>query len=439
MVTFITDDFIIEPLGIMYLASMLKNNGYSVKLLKTFELCNKSVLSPIVAYSVTTGNQDYYANINLSIKNSNPNIISIFGGPHCTFEPAFAQTLGVDYLFRGECFNPIVEFVNKVAGGKDVTDTNNLAYCNNGQLVCNPLLPQIDIDSMPLPDRTLIYRFKKNRNNRIRNVIASMYCPMNCSYCFNKQFKALGYKPQIRMVDSVINECAQLIKNYPTELIYFQDDIFPIYLDNWLNDFCNKYKATVNTPFHIHVRIEMLNEHKIKMLKNAGLHGVTFAIESANESVREHMLNRREVSNEIIIRNSRLLSKYGIKFRIENMVGIPSETILSALNTLDLNLQCKPTVGWASIFTPYYGTDLGELCRDKNLIKDNPQSDFFTSSQLKLVGRYRIERLQKLFGLTCYLPVLRRIVPFLTLLPFRYRWLSRFTRKRLYKTRLFKV
>lgn len=436
LITFVIDQYIIDPLGISYLSSILKKNGYGVRLVLTSNV--KKIETPIVGFSVTTGKHNYYANINRLIKEENPKTVSIFGGPHCTFEPEFAKESGVDYIFRGECFHAITEFAQKFLEKEDTTTTHNLAFRRSNEIICNPLLPPVNPDEIPFPDRELIYQFKRNRTNPIRNVMASFYCPMRCSYCFNKQFKELGYRPKIRAVENIIEECSQLENNYPTQLIYFQDDIFPVYSEEWLELFCNEYRKRINAKFHIQIRIEMLDEDKIRMLKNAGLHGATFAIETADERARLQLLNRK-ISNRTIIEKANLLSKYGIKFRIENMLGIPFETLQSALRTLDLNLQCHPDVGWASLFTPYYGTDLGDFCRENNLIETDYKNDFFTNSPLKLKDKSRIERLQKLFGLTCYLPSIRHVIPILVSLPLNYRLLSELIKQWLYKRRLFKV
>jgi len=283
----------------------------------------------------------------------------------------------------------------------------------------------------------LIYQY--THQNVIRNVMASHVCPMSCSYCFNKHYKKLGYNVRLRPVESVIMECARLVKEYPTELIYFQDDIFPIYRADWLQSFCSNYRREVNVPFHIQIRIEMLSEDNLKMLKSAGLHGVTFAIETANEITRKELLNR-EISNETIIAGAQLLQRNHIKMRIENMLGIPGETLGSALETLDLNIQCRPDIGWASLYTPYPGTDLGDKCRAEGLIEmDEFASDFFTQATLKLKDKKRIERCQELFGLVCAVPQLRPILPLLTALPFQYKGVYERVKNLLYTNRLFKI
>jgi radical SAM superfamily enzyme YgiQ (UPF0313 family) len=183
----------------------------------------------------------------------------------------------------------------------------------------------------------------------------------------------------------------------------------------------------------------MLTEDKLKMLKSAGLHGVTFAVENASEELRSKLLNRH-ISNDTIKKNVDLLHKYDIKFRIENMLGIPNETIETAINTLKFNIDCKPDIAWASLFTPYPGTDLGNYCYKYYLVSgNNLNNGFFTNLPLALKDKYKIERLQKLFGLICAIPTLKFLAPVLIRLPFSYKFIYKKVKSYMYKWRLFRI
>jgi len=447
MITFVTDPYVIDPLGIAYLSAMLKQEKIETRLILTPNIDREIIITPIVAYSVTTGTHKHYAEINQYIRSRYPEIVSIFGGAHCTFYPEFAKEQGVDFIFRGECFEAIVKFVKNynyhgLRKGKDVQPyaIPNIAYSMYGtdNLVINDLLPPIKVSNLPLPDRELIYQFPQNRDNPIKNVMCTFGCPLSCSYCYSKQYRNLGYPVRVRSVESVIEECRQLKVNYLLEMIYFQDDIFPIKRKDWIEGFCTAYKETVNLPFHIQLRIEMLTEEVLKNLTRAGLHGVTFAAETANVDMRREVLNRK-TTNEQLTRGVNLLQKYGIRYRIENMIGMPGETIKTALQTLDMNIGYSPDIGWASLYTPYYGTDLGDYCREQDLIDGDFSSDFFTASSLKLKHIKRIERLQKLFPLICAIPSLRKFARLLIMLPFSYRRLYEITKQRLYADRLYLI
>lgn len=451
MITFITDRYTIDPLGIAYLSAMLKKAGYKVDLKLSSEVVkdySQVAKSSVLAYSVTTGKHQYYAALNRTLKEKYPALISLFGGPHCTFFPDFAGEPGVDYICRGEGFNVIVDFAEAVltdrALNKDRRDKiPNIAYYDAewDRVIQNDLRPAVKVSELPFPDRKLIYQFPQNRDNPIKNVMASFGCPMQCSYCYNKQYTQLGYEIRIRNVESVIEECAKLVRDYPaTELIFFQDDIFPINRPDWIRIFAREYHKRLKTKFHVQFRIEMLKESVLRDLKDAGLHGVTFAIETADEKIRSNLLNRK-FDDEKIFAGVKLLRQYGIKFRTENMLGLPGETMSSALRTLDLNIECNPDIAWASLYQPYPGTDLGDYCRTNDLVETTSQydADFFTHSRLKLKHRREIERLQKLFSLLCVYPKLRPWVWQLCLLPFSYKWIYQRVKRCLYDHRLYKI
>jgi hypothetical protein len=224
----------------------------------------------------------------------------------------------------------------------------------------------------------------------------------------------------------------QELKAYPTQLLYFEDDVFPVYNRQWLDDFCRYYDGKL--PFHIHLRAEYIRDDTIRRLKEVGLHSVTFAIESGDEYLRRQVL-KRNMGDSVIRGAANILHKHDVNFRTQNMIGIPYETWETALKTLALNIACKPTMGWASVYQPYPGTELGDICVengwfDGNL--DSITSSFFDRYRLDVPHSRRYERLQKLFGFAVRHPELgKSIVPLMAKLPLRYKRLHDRYKKRL--------
>ena len=310
---FVIDEFLIEPLGIGYLSSCLKQAGHDTELLVVpesqwenvaywhRELRSRGV--DMACFSVTTGRHLRFARVNAVIKKAQPDVFTLVGGPHCTFFPQYISPInnvgdrekGFDALCRGEGFDTIVEVAAAVEQRKPVDDIAGITTLRKS----NPIRPMRDMDSVPFPDRSILYHRDKNRNNLIRSVLASGYCQMHCTYCYAPFYRVLmgqgeGAKNrQMRNPYKVVYEILELAvsSNYPTELIYFQDDIFPIYSSDWLDSFCCAY-ADVRIPFHIQVRAEFITEERILKLKSVGLHGITFAIESGNPERRRKILKR---------------------------------------------------------------------------------------------------------------------------------------------------
>jgi len=130
----------------------------------------------------------------------------------------------------------------------------------------------------------------------------------------------------------------------------------------------------------------------------------------------------RNISDKKILDGAALLRKYNIPFRTENMLATPQESLANALETLDINIKCKPMIGWASLFQPYPKTPMGEWAKELGLfsgkLEDIPAT-FFEETIIKMDKKLKrqFENLQRLFGLVCSFPILRIFVPLLIRLP----------------------
>lgn len=400
-VIFLVDDFVIEPLGIGYLSSVLKAAGHDVDLYKTYgkisipnglrELCGEKL---VFAYSVTTGTHQYYIALNDLVKSYFKNSIAVFGGPHPTYFPEILEEENIDYILRGEAEKSFPLLLNAL----DKNETFMLEGVSD-------LIE--DLDTIPLPDRDLIYKYDTNRNNPIKSVMTMRGCPFNCTYCYNVLYKQLYLEKKQKLVrfrgaDNIIKECQDL-QRFPLEMIYFQDDEFTANPN--FRELMLLYKEKIKVPFHAQLRIDTITEKKTILLKAAGCIGVTFAIESGSEKIRRELLNRK-VTNAQIFKGVALLKKYNIKFRIENMIGIPTETIEDIIETLKINAQCKPDVAWTSIFQPYPRLGLGNKCIELGLWQfdiDKFSPNFFDRTELHFGRKHArfINNTQKFFGFLC--------------------------------------
>lgn len=433
-VLFIVKPFKVELLGIAYLAASLKKSGHEVQLLKTDDsqfMTDIFEFKPqILAYSVCTGEHKRFVELNRKIKEQY-SAISVFGGAHPTYFPDLIYENGVDFIIRGEAEKSFKRLLERIQLHKNVK-----------RIVDFYPLEQY-LDRLSFPDREFLYTYPENRNNLIKNVIVSRGCKFACPYCFNSIYRSF-YKGQnwvrYRSVDNVIRECQEL-KEYPLELLYFQDDEF---LTNPnLFPFLRTYGEEVSIPFHCQIRIELLTFNVAQRLKDAGCKGVTFAVESGNSDIRQMLLNRK-MSKEKILRSCKVLRDVGLKFRIENMVGLPGESLDQMLETLDLNIKCKPTIAWASIFQPYPGLPLGEYAKKEGYWiygTDDIKETFFEDTVLNTSLKREISNLQRLFSFIVSFPFLRLLVKYLIKLPrnrfynwLYYRWKVFLFDRRLYKT-----
>lgn len=387
-VLFVETDLRNEKLGIMYLSAVLKQSGHET-LLCWYERDNiddiiKLFKPDFAAFSLTTGAHKKQLEIAERIKQAY-DLKIIVGGPHATFFTRNIPENIADFVVVGQGESAIVDIV------ENRTAQRILIYGFR------------DLNSIPFPDRSLFYRFEEFRDNPMKNIITTRDCPYSCSYCYNHSWKEMfsgqPFFMQRRSVDNVIDEAKELKRDYFLEKILFIDDNFLVN-DRWIEEFCEKYRKEIGLPFLCSFRVDLLNEHKLKMLKDAGLFMVNFALESADPVVQRDILNRGAIKNDDVIRAIELFKKYDVKCRMQNMIGLPlRESLKDALNTLDFNKRHKVDDSWVSIFQPYPNTRLAEYCIKNGFIDGSIENSiaesFFDESRIKIDNKEKIRRLQK--------------------------------------------
>ncbi len=163
-ILFITQPFIIEPLGIMYLSAQLKKSKHQTDLITTEEDYLKKIKDwkpDLIAYSVITGSQHDYFKLNNEIKEKFPNILTFMGGPFITFSPETIKKENIDIICIGEGEEAITELANKLEKKQDITKIKNLWVKRKGKVYKNPIRPYIkNLDEIDFPDREIIYKYK---------------------------------------------------------------------------------------------------------------------------------------------------------------------------------------------------------------------------------------------------------------------------------------
>lgn len=398
----------------MYLSSSAKAEGHDIELVLTSDDLEKKVSEfkpEIIVYSVMTGNQKFYLRLNKKLK-SLYKFISVFGGPHLTFFPEFIQEESVDVICRGEGEEAFVELLDRLEQGKNIENIFNLwIKGKKGDIYRNDVRPFVDIDSLPFPDRDLVFKFTEIRDAPIKHFLASRGCPFNCAYCFNEKYYDIysgkGRRVRMRNVKSLIYEIEEVVECSQTGAIYFLDDIFTLNRE-WLASFAEEYSKRVGLPFYCHVRADTLTPEKVNYMRIAGCAGVSMAAETASDRLRNEILNRK-MEKQHIIEAASLLRKNDIKLKLQNMIGLPTGNLEDDLETLEMNIEINPDYAWVSIFQPYPGTKLGEFCRDKGFYEgdySDLESNFFDSSKLNFTEEYKnqLANLQKLFAVIVMKP-----------------------------------
>jgi radical SAM superfamily enzyme YgiQ (UPF0313 family) len=417
-----------DPLGTLYLSAALKRAGHEVDFFDT-------ALEPrwrdrllafrpgAVGYSVITGSQRFFLDLNRDLK-ARHDFLSLWGGPHPTFFPEMLDEPGVDALCVGEGEDTIVAVADALDRGGPLDGIAGLHVRGAGGAARSAPRPLCqDLDTLPLPDRTILDRYPQYRCVSTRAVIASRGCPYACTFCYNSRLRELyrgtGRYARRRGVDSVLEECARHAADPWVEQILFKDDLFAQRGD-FVAALAARWRREVGLPFSCNVRADRLTERIADDLARAGVRLVHFGVESGSERVRREILGR-PIGREALLDAARWFRERGVKVYTFNLLGIPGESPAEALETLELNAELRADIAMFSLFQPYPKTPLGDRAVELGWI-DAHETDFspsfYRNSMRGLPDARRFLAMVHLFPIAARWPLLRRLTPTLAGLPF---------------------
>lgn len=422
-------DSLFELHSIQCLSAALKYGGHTVDLFVIDAEKDKIMQKikqfgpDIVAFSITSMENEWATDIAKKVKKENI-ALTVFGGPHPTYFPEFIKNDFVDVVCVGEGEGAFVDLVEAINKKKDITKIKNLWVKKDGKIYKNELRPLInDLDSYPLPDKEIYYKYKFLRNIPTKRILVSRGCPYACSYCFNRlystMYKGKGRFVRFRKPEKIIQEIKELKARYPLKTISFSSDTFTLN-HKWLFEFLDLYKKELKIPFICNSRPNEMTEEVAKKLSEAGCFYTSFGVEAGNERIRIEIL-KRNVTNQQIIDAAKYLRKYGIKYITFNMCGLPTETLKEAFETMELNAKIKSNISTPTVLQPIKGTEIYKFVEDNDLFVPgfNPQhlGGHYGKSLLKLKDKKAIDNLHKLSWIGIKFPFTIPLIKKLVRLP----------------------
>jgi radical SAM superfamily enzyme YgiQ (UPF0313 family) len=413
---------LVERYGVMMLAAALKRAGHGVALARAQRL-GLAGLRGLIAelepaallYSAMTGEHQYLLDVNRRLKESYRGV-SAFGGPHATFFPEMINEDGVDVVCLGEGEEAVVELADALAAGRDYAGVANLWVKRGGDVVRNELRPLVeDLDALPFADRELLYEGDAAlRDHPTKIFFAMRGCVFRCTYCFNHRFNDMyrgrGRVCRTRSVDGFIAEIKYVRERWPLRYMQIDDDTFLLHKRSWLEEFAEKLPREAGVPFMCNVRVDLINDDTVRLLKAAGCHAVWMGVECGDGRVRRDILKRSHTDEEIKA-SVALLRRRGIRVATQNLCGLPvPDPVATDEKTLALNVACRPDFAWSSIFYPYPGTDLGDRAVAEGYY-DGSLADVPETNKINTMLRWgdertawEVENLHKFFGVVAEYP-----------------------------------
>ncbi len=289
----------------------------------------------------------------------------VCGGVHPTLAPTcIHEADAVDAIVRGEGEGAMVELAAALETGAGPSGIAGVWSRRDGAIVENAPRPFIeDLDALPFPDKTCVdYQSIIDRAGGVNRFVFSRGCTFGCTYCSNRALSRVCQGRYFRQQSPAraIAEIRRDRERFAFSRIVIDDDTITLN-KAWFYDFFGRYRQEFDVPFGCNVRIGTVDQDMIRLLAEAGCTTVAVGVEHGNEAFRRDVLNR-PMTNRQIIEVFDLCHRYGLETFGQAIVGFPHENRRLFLDTVRLcrRLSIRNPI---SIFQPYPGTALGEICQ----------------------------------------------------------------------------
>ena len=389
------------PLGTLYAAGMLRNQGYDVAVYDTMFVRNPDEIAIeiekhkadfVVLYDdgfnyltkmcLTNMRDAAFRMIKLARESGCTVIVS---GSDSTDRYQEYLNKGADFILIGEAEITLLELTNALKEGvKDFYAINGLAFKTNDSIIkTTPRNVIRDLDSLAFPAWDLIniepYRkmWLKSSGYFSMNMGTTRGCPFKCNWCAKPIY---GNRYNSRSPQNVVTELKMLKERYHFDHIWFCDDIFGL-KPGWVNEFANLVeKENLRFKFKIQSRADLLvQENYILALARAGCDNAWMGAESGSQKILDAMDKGTTIAQ--IYEATRMLKKHGIHPSFFIQFGYLDETKEDIDKTIRMINELLPYELGISVSYPLPGTTFFEKVKDQ--LKE--KSNWTDSDELKLM------------------------------------------------------
>lgn len=403
------------PLGLAYLAAMLREAGHDVEIIDAIAenidqfmeedgyifqgLTIEETVARINPKTEMIGlscmfSQDWPVMRALAnaIKNRFPAVPLVAGGEHITALPEFSleNAPSIDVCVLGEGEETLVDLARNLgappAKGDNWSKVPGIVYRGpSGIIRTEPRKRIRAVDAIPWPAWDLfpmeVYLNTRNGHGvflgRSMGILATRGCPYKCTFCSNPVMYGNLWMP--REPADVLDEIEHYIHQYDVTNIDFYDLTF-ILRKSWIIEFCRLIeerglKFTWQLPTG--TRSEVIDDEVSAAIYRTGCRNVTYAPESGSEDTLRRI--KKQVSLPKLMASTSAALRNGIHVKCNIIIGFPHETRRHIWETLTFAWK----LAWMGVhdagiflFSPYPGSALFDELRAEGKIGELNDSYF---------------------------------------------------------------
>lgn len=386
------------PLGLAYLAAMVKDLDTWVKILDANLLqlniseVGKEIekIKPdLVGIGITSASAKSGGQIADLAKKINPNSLVVVGGPHiiATGTEMLEVFKGVDVIMPGDSEESFRELVETVLARKSLGKSRGIIFRSKGKFVKTGPMPLRNLDKLPMPAWDLLpnlslYSFQPAtyRKKPHSFVVASRGCPYRCIFCHISRFR---HEVRFRSPEKIVKEIEILYNKYGIREFRFGDEIFTLN-NKWCFEICDRIIETgLDISWTCDTRPDRMTPELAKKLREAGCWAISIGVESGSQRILDRI--KKDITLQQVLDTIKYAHDAGMIVRSFFMLGFPFETKQDIEKTIAFAKKSGLDFAQFSFVIPFPGTEIYDLCRKKGIFGKYGWMEFDSSVYAKPV------------------------------------------------------
>jgi radical SAM superfamily enzyme YgiQ (UPF0313 family) len=375
--------FPVFPLGLAYIAKVLREAGHQIEVM---DLCFSQEVS-VDLESILRRFQPHL--IGISLRNLDnltyPTSISylkeveevigicrqftssrlvIGGSGYSLASKELLQHLDVDFGIVGEGEEIFLQLVKHLERGDPISPSPHLLI---KEKPFPPLIEGARTFPIQSPDRSFFETHRYLEEGGMGNIQTKRGCPFSCIYCTYPLLE--GKEVRLRKMAEVVEEIQRLVEE-GVDYVYFVDDIFN-YPPADAEALCREMvRKKIDVKWSAFVNPSFLNETLLLWMKEAGCVGIEFGTDSGSPRMLENY--KKAFTQEDIIQSSKICSKLMVNqchYLLFGGPGEDEETIEESFHLMD---QLDPTAVIAMLGIRIYpGTEMERISLSQGVIRQD--------------------------------------------------------------------
>lgn len=360
------------PFGLISLAAYLIREGFEVQIedyvvepysRERIRQVLREFKPDAVGSTAVTMNVKKAISILKDYRDESPEIATLIGGPHATFDAGGILAHGhIDYVIRGEGEVTTTELLTALDSGGSIESIAGISFRKDGNVIHNDSRPFIaNINSLPYPARNLAELSRYRALNFPVNMMTSRGCPYSCIFCVGHRM--VGNRVRYFDVERVVDEF-EILSGLGFNQINIVDDLFTSNKKRCM-DICDGIIARgIKHTWSAFARVDTVHEDLLEKLFEAGCRFLCFGIESGNQEILDRCKKRTTLDK--CRRAAELCLKSGISPMASYILGLPGETEETVRKTFEFAEEMKTPYAF-HILAPFPGTEVRMKADEYNI------------------------------------------------------------------------